>query len=127
MASSGGQIMPPLMGAGAFVMVELLRVPYTEIMVAALLPAVLFFVAVWVGVDSFAERYGLELRSVDDSVDPRFAFMPLDHDGRIRMDCSSPWAMARAPGTAWRACTPVSPPNHARATSPFLKSSTASA
>ncbi|MDJ0866831.1 MAG: phosphoglucomutase (alpha-D-glucose-1,6-bisphosphate-dependent) [Myxococcota bacterium] len=42
-----------------------------------------------------AERYGLDLRSVDETVDPRFAFMSLDHDGRIRMDCSSPWAMAR--------------------------------
>ena len=67
-ASSGGQIMPPLMGAGAFVMVELLRVPYTEIMIAALLPAVLFFVAVWVGVDSFAERYGLEPMKEEDRV-----------------------------------------------------------
>jgi TRAP-type uncharacterized transport system fused permease subunit len=38
-ASSGGQIMPPLMGAGAFVMVELTGVPYTAIMAAALLPA----------------------------------------------------------------------------------------
>jgi TRAP transporter 4TM/12TM fusion protein len=67
-ASSGGQIMPPLMGAGAFVMVELLQVPYTEIMVAALLPAILFFVAVWAGVDSFAERYGLEPMSEEDRV-----------------------------------------------------------
>ncbi|MEZ5659655.1 MAG: TRAP transporter large permease subunit [Burkholderiaceae bacterium] len=40
-ASSGGQIMPPLMGAGAFVMVELTGVPYTGIMAAALLPALL--------------------------------------------------------------------------------------
>ena len=38
-ASSGGQIMPPLMGAGAFVMVELTGVPYTSIMAAAALPA----------------------------------------------------------------------------------------
>ncbi len=45
-----------------------------------------------------AERYGLDLHCVDDSVDPRFAFMTLDHDGRIRMDCSSPWAMARLVG-----------------------------
>jgi phosphoglucomutase len=45
-----------------------------------------------------AERYGLDLRVVDESVDPRFAFMPLDHDGRIRMDCSSPFAMARLLG-----------------------------
>jgi TRAP transporter 4TM/12TM fusion protein len=67
-ASSGGQIMPPLMGAGAFVMVELLQVPYTEIMAAALLPAILFFVAVWAGVDSFAERYGLEPMKEEDRV-----------------------------------------------------------
>ena len=43
-ASSGGQIMPPLMGAGAFVMVELLGMRYADIMLAALLPALLFFV-----------------------------------------------------------------------------------
>lgn len=58
-ASSGGQIMPPLMGAGAFVMMELLRTGYTDIMTAALLPAILFFLAAWVGVDLFARRYGL--------------------------------------------------------------------
>ena len=58
-ASSGGQIMPPLMGAGAFVMVELTGVPYTGIMAAALLPAVLYFLAVWIGIDCFARRYEL--------------------------------------------------------------------
>ena len=41
-----------------------------------------------------AETYGLDLTVVNESLDPRFAFMPLDHDGRIRMDCSSPYAMA---------------------------------
>jgi TRAP transporter 4TM/12TM fusion protein len=59
-ASSGGQIMPPLMGAGAFVMVELTSTPYTAIMAAAALPALLFFVAVWFGVDGFANRYDLK-------------------------------------------------------------------
>ena len=59
-ASSGGQIMPPLMGAGAFVMVELTSTPYTAIMAAAILPAVLFFCAVWFGVDGFANRYDLK-------------------------------------------------------------------
>jgi phosphoglucomutase len=44
--------------------------------------------------DPIAERYGLDLTVVNRVVDPTFAFMPLDHDGRIRMDCSSPWAMA---------------------------------
>jgi TRAP transporter 4TM/12TM fusion protein len=58
-ASSGGQIMPPLMGAGAFVMVELTRVPYTQIMGAALLPAILFFLAAWVGVNAYATRHDL--------------------------------------------------------------------
>lgn len=67
-ASSGGQIMPPLMGAGAFVMVELLGVPYTDIMAAALLPALLFFFAVWVGVDGFAKR--TDLRAMDTSEQP---------------------------------------------------------
>jgi phosphoglucomutase len=41
-----------------------------------------------------AERYGLDLTVVNDRVDPTFSFMPLDHDGKIRMDCSSPYAMA---------------------------------
>ncbi len=61
-ASSGGQIMPPIMGAGAFVMVELLRTTYGAIMAAALLPALLFFWAVWVGVDCYGRRY--ELRAM---------------------------------------------------------------
>src|SRR3546814_10665693 len=58
-ASTGGQIMPPLMGAGAFVMAELLARPYTDIVVAATLPALLFFAAVWIGVDRQARRAGL--------------------------------------------------------------------
>lgn len=41
-----------------------------------------------------ASRYGLDLTVVNDSVDPTFRFMTLDHDGNIRMDCSSPQAMA---------------------------------
>ena len=41
------------------------------------------------------ERYGLDIEVVNPKVDPRFAFMSLDHDGKIRMDCSSPYAMAR--------------------------------
>ena len=40
-----------------------------------------------------AERYGLSLEIVNPVVDPTFAFMPLDKDGKIRMDCSSPFAM----------------------------------
>lgn len=59
-ASTGGQITPPIMGAGAFLMAEMLRVTYAEIMVAAVLPAALFFVITWVGCHFFAHVYGLE-------------------------------------------------------------------
>lgn len=65
-ASSGGQIMPPLMGAGAFVMVELTGVSYEGIMMAALLPALLYFLAVWVGINAFARRYDLPAVPAED-------------------------------------------------------------
>jgi phosphoglucomutase len=48
-------------------------------------------VAYW---EAIVERHGIDLAIVNDAVDPTFAFMPLDHDGKIRMDCSSPDAMA---------------------------------
>jgi phosphoglucomutase len=48
-------------------------------------------VAYW---GAIAERYKLDLTVVNPTVDPRFAFMTLDWDGKIRMDCSSPYAMA---------------------------------
>ena len=44
--------------------------------------------------DVIADVYKLNLKVVNDFLDPTFAFMPLDHDGKIRMDCSSPWAMS---------------------------------
>lgn len=68
-ASSGGQIMPPLMGAGAFVMVELTGVPYTSIMAAAILPAILYFFAVWVGINAYATRF--DLKGVDEADRPK--------------------------------------------------------
>jgi len=43
---------------------------------------------------AIAARYGLDLTVLNDAVDPRFGFMHRDHDGKVRMDCSSPWAMA---------------------------------
>ena len=42
--------------------------------------------------------YGLEVEVVNSTIDPTFSFMTVDHDGRIRMDCSSPYAMARLVG-----------------------------
>jgi phosphoglucomutase len=44
--------------------------------------------------DPIAERYGLNLTVVNDIIDPTFSFMTVDKDGKIRMDCSSPYAMA---------------------------------
>jgi phosphoglucomutase len=44
--------------------------------------------------EPIAERYGLSIEVAHGEVDPTFSFMPLDHDGKIRMDCSSPHAMA---------------------------------
>jgi phosphoglucomutase len=44
--------------------------------------------------DIIADYYGLDIEVVNREVDPRFSFMTLDHDGKIRMDCSSPYAMA---------------------------------
>jgi phosphoglucomutase len=44
---------------------------------------------------AIAERHGLDLTITNDAVDPTFRFVPVDWDGRIRMDCSSPYAMAR--------------------------------
>ena len=44
--------------------------------------------------EPIATRYGLNLQVVNPTLDPTFRFMPLDHDGKIRMDCSSPYAMA---------------------------------
>ena len=67
-ASSGGQIMPPLMGAGAFVMVELTGIPYTQIMLAALLPAILYFATVWQGLNAFSQRH--ELRPIPEEERP---------------------------------------------------------
>ena len=43
---------------------------------------------------AIVERYGLNITIVNPSIDPTFGFMTLDHDGKIRMDCSSPYAMA---------------------------------
>ncbi len=58
-ASTGGQIMPPIMGAGAFIMAELTETPYLTIAVSASLPAVLYFATCWIGIHFFATRDGL--------------------------------------------------------------------
>ncbi|SBV99339.1 TRAP transporter, 4TM/12TM fusion protein [uncultured delta proteobacterium] len=59
-ASSGGQIMPPIMGAAAFIMAEVLSVPYTTVMVAAIVPAIIYYVAIFFGVDLYSRKHGIK-------------------------------------------------------------------
>ncbi|MCQ4763995.1 TRAP transporter permease [Cloacibacillus evryensis] len=59
-ASTGGQIMPPVMGAGAFIMAQFLGVPYIEVAIAAVVPALLYYFAVMVQVHFEACRLGLK-------------------------------------------------------------------
>jgi TRAP transporter 4TM/12TM fusion protein len=59
-ASTGGQIMPPVMGAGAFIMAEVLGLPYTHIIMAAAIPALLYYFALYWMIDFEALRYNLK-------------------------------------------------------------------
>jgi TRAP transporter 4TM/12TM fusion protein len=59
-ASTGGQLMPPIMGAAAFLMADIMEVPYLEITKAALIPAIIFYIAVFASVHLEAVRMGLE-------------------------------------------------------------------
>jgi TRAP-type uncharacterized transport system fused permease subunit len=56
----GGQILPPIMGAGAFIMAEITGIPYTEIVIAAIIPAVLYFLSVYFMVDKEALKKGMK-------------------------------------------------------------------
>ncbi len=58
-ASTGGQIMPPIMGAAAFVMAEFLAVPYSQIVIWAVIPAILYYVACFAAVHFEAKRRGI--------------------------------------------------------------------
>lgn len=59
-ASTGGQLMPPVMGAGAFLMADITGIPYSQIIIAAAIPAVLYYTGVLTGVHLEAKRTGLE-------------------------------------------------------------------
>lgn len=84
---------------------EDLLLPYVDDLAGALDMEAVGSAQVKIGVDplggaslaywqKMAERYRLDLTVVNDKIDPTFRFMTLDHDGKIRMDCSSPYAMA---------------------------------
>jgi TRAP transporter 4TM/12TM fusion protein len=59
-ASAGGQIMPPVMGAGAFIMAELLNISYASIALAATVPAIFYFSAIYFSIDCYARANGLK-------------------------------------------------------------------
>lgn len=58
-ASAGGQIMPPVMGAAAFLMAALLGIPYADVMLAGVIPAALYFASVGIGVEFIARKEGI--------------------------------------------------------------------
>jgi len=80
-ASTGGMFTPPIMGAGAFIMAEYIGVPYSKIAVAAILPALLYYVSLLLSVDAIAIKTGLkgldksELPSVGGVMKERGIFM----------------------------------------------------
>ncbi|MFA8386655.1 MAG: TRAP transporter permease [Pelagibaca sp.] len=82
-ASTGGQIMPPIMGAGAFIMAEITGIPYTEIAIAAIIPAILYFVSVYFMVDFEAAKLGMrgmredELPKFNKLVRQVYLFIPI--------------------------------------------------
>ncbi|MFD1796764.1 TRAP transporter permease [Paracoccus aurantiacus] len=58
-ASTGGVLMPPVMGATAFIMASFLAIPYTEVVLAAIIPSALFYFALFAQIDAYAARRGL--------------------------------------------------------------------
>ena len=70
-ASTGGQIMPPIMGAAAVLMADYVQLPYSEIVVKAILPAVLYFAGIFIAVHLEAKKLGL--RGLKKEELPRFA------------------------------------------------------
>jgi TRAP transporter 4TM/12TM fusion protein len=69
-ASTGGQIMPPVMGAGAFLLAEILGIPYTEVIVASIIPALLYFTSIYFMID--LESIKNKLRGLKRSELPSF-------------------------------------------------------
>ena len=65
-ASTGGQIMPPIMGAAAFLMADYVQLPYSNIVVKAILPAILYFAGIFVSVHLEAKKLGLRGLSRED-------------------------------------------------------------
>ncbi|MDF1748426.1 MAG: TRAP transporter fused permease subunit, partial [Alphaproteobacteria bacterium] len=82
-ASTGGQIMPPIMGAGAFIMAEITDIPYADIAIAAIIPSILYFVSIFFMVDFEAAKLGMrgmrseELPKIGKMMRRIFLFIPI--------------------------------------------------
>ncbi len=68
--STGGQLMPPVMGAAAFIMAEFLQVPYGAVVIAAIIPSVLYYAALFMHVDLEAAKQHIGAAKVEDA--PKF-------------------------------------------------------
>jgi TRAP transporter 4TM/12TM fusion protein len=73
-ASTGGQLMPPIMGAAAFVMAEFLQIPYSAVVIAAIIPAILYYVALFISADLYAARHGIS-RVPEDQIPERWPIL----------------------------------------------------
>lgn len=83
-ASTGGQIMPPIMGAAAFLMAEFIGIPYSQIAKAAIIPALLYFTGIFISVHLEAKKLGMKGMSKDElpklskvMMDRGYLFIPL--------------------------------------------------
>ncbi|HID67786.1 MAG TPA: TRAP transporter fused permease subunit [Roseibacterium sp.] len=82
-ASTGGQIMPPIMGAGAFIMAEITGIAYQDIAIAAIIPAILYFTSIYFMVDFEAAKLGMrglredELPKLREMARRIFLFLPI--------------------------------------------------
>ena len=82
-ASTGGQIMPPIMGAAAFLMADYVQLPYSDIVVKAILPAILYFAGIFISVHLEAKKLGLrglsraELPKIKPMLKKLYLLLPL--------------------------------------------------
>ncbi len=110
-ASTGGQIMPPIMGAAAFLMAEMVGVPYSDIVIRAVLPAVLYFLGIFLMVHLRAKRLGLkgvprdQLPKARDLLPKIYLLVPLV--ALVYLICSG-YTMSRAAIIATLLCIVVS-------------------
>ncbi len=68
-ASTGGQLMPPIMGAAAFLMAEFLQIPYKNVVIAAIIPALLYYAALFIQADLYAARY--KISRIEEELIPK--------------------------------------------------------